>query len=133
MRAVNLLIGVLMTLPFIVFNYPLIYIVSSSFLDDREVGRLVLRGSHRPLAADAQLPAGWIGAVESALGGPAHVTAFVAYLRTPGDKGGGAHSDYKRWRPVGSSMNWAFAIIPLNDFDAEYGPFMVSPKSHKLA
>ena len=73
-----------------------------------------------------------VGAVESALDGPAHLTAFVAYLRTPGDKGGGAHSDYKRWRPVGSSMNWAFAIIPLNDFDAAYGPFMVSPKSHKL-
>ena len=74
-----------------------------------------------------------VGAVESALGGPAHLTAFVAYLRTPGDTGGRAHCDYKRWRPVGSSMNWAFAIIPLNDFDAEYGPFLVSPKSHHLA
>ena len=71
--------------------------------------------------------------MESALGGPAHLTAFVAYLRTPGDTGGRAHCDYKRWRPVGSSMNWAFAIIPLNDFDAEYGPFLVSPKSHHLA
>ena len=29
-----------------------------------------------------------IGAVESVLGQPAHLTAFVAYLRTPGDKGG---------------------------------------------
>ena len=29
-------------------------------------------------------------------------------------------------------MNWVFAIIPLNDFDTSYGPFMVSPKSHKL-
>ena len=73
-----------------------------------------------------------VGAVESALGQPSHLTAFVAYLRTPGDKGGGAHCDYKRWRPVGSSMNWVFAIIPLTDFDASYGPFLVSPKSHKL-
>ena len=74
-----------------------------------------------------------IGAVESALGQPAHLTAYVAYLRTPGDKGGRAHCDYKRWRPVGSSMNWVFAIIPLTDFDTAYGPFLVSPKSHKLA
>lgn len=73
-----------------------------------------------------------IGAVESALGQPAHLTAYVAYLRTSGDKGGRAHCDYKRWRPVGSSMNWVFAIIPLTDFDTEYGPFLVSPKSHKL-
>ena len=73
-----------------------------------------------------------VGAVESALGQPAHLTAYVAYLRTPGDKGAGAHCDYKRWRPVGSSMNWVFSIIPLTDFDTAYGPFLVSPKSHKL-
>lgn len=29
-------------------------------------------------------------------------------------------------------MNWLFAIIPLTDFDAEYGPFLVSPRSNKL-
>ena len=73
-----------------------------------------------------------IGAVESVLAQPAYLTAYVAYLRTLGDKGAGAHCDYKRWRPVGSSMNWVFAIIPLTDFDTEYGPFLVSPKSHKL-
>ena len=73
-----------------------------------------------------------VGTVEAALSQPAYLTAYVAYLRTPGDKGAGAHCDYKRWRPVGSSMNWVFAIIPLTDFDAEYGPFLVSPKSHKL-
>ena len=73
-----------------------------------------------------------VSAVESVLGQPAYLTAYVAYLRTPGDKGAGAHCDYKRWRPVGSSMNWVFAIIPLTDFDADYGPFLVSPKSHKL-
>ena len=83
------------------------------------------------LAAIAEHPV-VVGAVESALGGPAHLTASVAYLRTPSDKGGGAHTDYKRWRPVGSSMNWVFAIIPLNDFDTSFGPFMVSPRSHKL-
>ena len=73
-----------------------------------------------------------VGAVESVLSQPAYLTAYVAYLRTPGDKGAGAHCDYKRWRPVGSSMNWVFAIIPLTDFDVEHGPFLVSPKSHKL-
>lgn len=74
-----------------------------------------------------------VDAVERALGQPAHLTAYVAYLRSPGDKGSGAHCDYKRWRPVGSSMNWVFAIIPLTDFDEEYGQFLVSPKSHKLS
>lgn len=73
-----------------------------------------------------------VDTVETLLGQPAHLTAFVAYLRSPGDTGGGAHCDYKRWRPVGSSMNWLFAIIPLNDFDAEFGPLMVAPGSHKL-
>ncbi len=73
-----------------------------------------------------------VSAVEALLGEPAHLTAFVAYLRSPGNKGGGAHCDYKRWRPVGSSMNWLFAIIPLNDFDVSFGPLLVSPGSHKL-
>lgn len=73
-----------------------------------------------------------IDAVECLLGQRAYLTAYVAYLRSPGNKGGGAHCDYKRWRPVGSSMNWLFAIIPLTDFDLEYGPLLVSPGSHKL-
>ena len=30
-------------------------------------------------------------------------------------------------------MRWLFAIIPLNDFNREYGPLLVSPGSHKLA
>ncbi|MEE3258322.1 MAG: phytanoyl-CoA dioxygenase family protein [Candidatus Latescibacterota bacterium] len=83
------------------------------------------------LAAIAEYPA-IVERVEALLGQPAYLTAFVAYVRTPGDKGGGAHNDYKRWRPVGSSMNWLFAIVPLTDFDAEYGPLLVSPGSHKL-
>ena len=74
-----------------------------------------------------------VDAVESLLGQKSYLTAYVAYLRSPGDKGGGAHNDYKRWRPVGSSMNWLFAIIPLTDFNATYGPLEVSPGSHKLA
>jgi len=74
-----------------------------------------------------------VQAVEAALGQPAHLTAYVAYLRTPSDKGSGAHCDYKRWRPVGSSMNWVFAIVPLADFDEAYGQFLVSPGSHKLS
>jgi hypothetical protein len=73
-----------------------------------------------------------IDAVECLLGQPAYLTAYVAYLRSPGDKGGGAHCDYKRWRPVGSSMNWLFAVVPLTDFDLEYGPLLVSPGSNKL-
>lgn len=76
--------------------------------------------------------AGMIDAIEGLLGQPAHLAAFVAYVRTPGNVGGPAHCDYKRWRPVGSSMNWMFAIIPLTDFDEEFGQFLVSPGSHKL-
>ena len=73
-----------------------------------------------------------VDAVEGLLGQPAHLAAFVTYVRTPGNLGGPAHCDYKRWRPVGSSMNWLFAIIPLTDFDEEFGQFLVSPGSHKL-
>ena len=43
--------------------------------------------------------AGMIDAVEGLLGQPAHLAAFVAYVRTPGNIGGPAHCDYKRWRP----------------------------------
>ena len=86
---------------------------------------------HPALAAIAENPA-IVDRVEALLGQAAHLSAFVAYIRTPGNKGGGAHNDYKRWRPVGSSMNWLFAIVPLTDFDAEYGPLLVSPGSHKM-
>ena len=74
-----------------------------------------------------------VDAVECLLGQSAHLTAYVAYLRTPGSKGADAHCDYKRWRPVGSSMNWLFAIIPLTDFNPEFGPFLPSSGSHKLS
>lgn len=87
--------------------------------------------THPALAAIAEHPdiVAW---VESLLGHQAHLSAFVAYVRTPGDKGSRAHNDYKRWRPVGSSMNWVFAIIPLTDFNSEYGQLLLSPGSHKL-
>ncbi len=100
-----------------------------------EPGKYTIAGNkmaESSLASIAEHPT-VVNAVECALGQPAHLTAFVAYLRSPGDRGSGGHCDYKRWRPVGSSMNWVFAIIPLTDFDKVYGPFMVSPRSHKLA
>lgn len=99
-----------------------------------EPGKYTIAGNkmaESSLASIAEHPT-VVNAVECALGQPAHLTAFVAYLRSPGDRGSGGHCDYKRWRPVGSSMNWVFAIIPLTDFDKMYGPFMVSPGSHKL-
>lgn len=60
------------------------------------------------------------------------LTAFVVYDRTPGGPGIPKHNDYKRWRPVGSSMNWLFAIVPLDDFDANRGQLFVAPGSHRL-
>ena len=60
------------------------------------------------------------------------LTAFVMYNRTPGGQSLPAHNDYKRWRPVGSSMNWLFAITPMTDFDRRTGPLFVAPGSHRL-
>lgn len=59
-------------------------------------------------------------------------SAFVVYDRTPGGPGLPAHHDYKRWRPVGSSMNWLFTIVPLDDFDELRGALRVAPGSHRL-
>ena len=73
-----------------------------------------------------------LDAVEAVLGKPPVLTAFVAYSRTQNDVGITAHCDHKRWRPVGSSLNWCFAIIPLVDFDEDNGPLLVSPGSHRL-
>ncbi len=58
------------------------------------------------------------------------LTAYVIYDRTPGGAGLPAHHDYKRWRPVGSSMNWLFTIIPFCDFDEDTGQLFVAPGSH---
>ncbi|MEM7404618.1 MAG: phytanoyl-CoA dioxygenase family protein [Pseudomonadota bacterium] len=73
-----------------------------------------------------------LGPVEEILGQPAHLTAYVVYVRTPGDVGSKMHNDYKRWRPVGSSMDWLFSIVPLTDFDDAHGPLLVAPGSHQL-
>jgi len=60
------------------------------------------------------------------------LTAYVIYDRTPGGQGLPAHHDYKRWRPVGSSMHWLFTVVPFCDFDADAGPLYVAPGSHHL-
>ena len=99
-----------------------------------ESGKYTISGNRMAgpgMASIAEHPA-VVDAAECLLGQPAYLTAYVAYVRTPGSKGSGAHCDYKRWRPVGSSMNWLFAIIPLTDFNTEYGPFLASPGSHHL-
>ncbi|MGF1597843.1 MAG: phytanoyl-CoA dioxygenase family protein [Acidimicrobiales bacterium] len=66
------------------------------------------------------------------LGADPRLSAFVIYDRTPGGPPIGSHNDYKRWRPVGSSMNWVFTIVPFCDFDADAGPLYVAPGSHHL-
>ena len=73
-----------------------------------------------------------LDAVESVLGKPPVLTAYVAYIRPPGDTGTRPHCDHKRWRPVGSSLNWCFAIVALTDFTADVGALKVCPGSHKL-
>ncbi|MDE0846679.1 MAG: phytanoyl-CoA dioxygenase family protein [Actinomycetota bacterium] len=70
--------------------------------------------------------------VAELLGGEPRLTAFVIYDRTPGGSSIPGHNDYKRWRPVGSSMNWLFAITPFTDFDSKTGPLFVAPGSHHL-
>ena len=60
------------------------------------------------------------------------LTAFVVYDRTPGGPRIPKHNDYKRWRPVGSAMNWLFTVVPTADFDAKRGQLFVSPGSHRL-
>ena len=59
------------------------------------------------------------------------LTAYVIYDRTPGGGGLPPHNDYKRWRPVGSSMNWLFTIVPFTDFNADTGRLYVAPGSHE--
>ena len=87
--------------------------------------------AHPDLSFIAEHPQG-LEAVEAVLGKPPVLTAYVAYVRPPNDNGTRAHCDHKRWRPVGSSLNWCFAIIALVDFDTDVGPLLVCPGSHKL-
>ena len=69
------------------------------------------------------------------------ISAFVIYSMPHGTAGTGgdyqrthesAHCDYKPFRPVGSSLRWLFAIVPLVDYTDEVGPLLVSPGSHKI-
>lgn len=73
-----------------------------------------------------------VGPAAQLLDDEPRLTAFVVYDRTPGGPAIGSHNDYKRWRPVGSSMNWLFTIIPFVDYDADAGPLYVVPGSHRL-
>jgi ectoine hydroxylase-related dioxygenase (phytanoyl-CoA dioxygenase family) len=77
--------------------------------------------------------------VEALLGKTARLSAFAIHVKSPGWSGTigdykgsieGAHCDYKPFRPVGSSLNWLFTIIPLVDYTEEIGPLLVSPGSH---
>jgi hypothetical protein len=72
-----------------------------------------------------------VGAAAELLDDDPVLTAYVIYDRTPGGGGLPAHNDYKRWRPVGSSMNWLFTIVPFTDFDEDAGPLYVAPGSHQ--
>ena len=73
-----------------------------------------------------------VGPASQLLDDDPRLTAYVIYDRTPGGRSIAAHNDYKRWRPVGSSMNWLFAIVPFCDYDAAAGQLFVAPGSHCL-
>ena len=77
--------------------------------------------------------------VESLLGSSARLSTFSVHMKTPGWTGTtgdyqgtheNAHCDYKTYRPVGSSLNWLFVIIPLVDYTNDIGPLLLSPGSH---
>jgi hypothetical protein len=73
-----------------------------------------------------------LGPAAQLLGDEPRLTAYVLYDRTPGGPAIGAHNDYKRWRPVGSSMNWLFTVMPFCDFDEAAGQLFIAPGSHQL-
>jgi ectoine hydroxylase-related dioxygenase (phytanoyl-CoA dioxygenase family) len=95
------------------------YTLAQSCLKDPDLAPLAEHSTITSAAADV-------------LGGDPRLTAFVIYDRTPGGPPIPSHNDYKRWRPVGSSMNWAFTIVPFCDFDAAAGQLFVAPGSHRL-
>ncbi len=72
-----------------------------------------------------------VGAARDILDDDPVLTAYVIYDRTPEGAGLPPHHDYKRWRPVGSSMHWLFTIVPFCDFDETTGPLYVAPGSHR--
>ena len=83
-----------------------------------------------------------VGAVERLLGRPALLSAFSIHIKRSGWRGTigdyqgtleSGHCDYKPFRPVGSSLNWLFNIIPLVDYTEDIGPLLVSPGSHRCS
>ncbi len=85
---------------------------------------------------------GIVSAVECLLGGPALLSSFSIHIKRPGWRGTDGdyqgtherrHCDYKPFRPVGSSMNWLFTIIPLVECIEKIGPLLVSPGSHRCS
>jgi Phytanoyl-CoA dioxygenase (PhyH) len=102
-----------------VYPAPGRYTLALNCLKDPDLAFLAEHPSILPAAADV-------------LGDDPRLTAYVIYDRTPGGNGLPIHNDYKRWRPVGSSMNWLFTIVPFCDYDAATGPLFVSPGSHRL-
>jgi len=95
------------------------YTLAQSCLKDPDLGFLAEHAGITTPAADV-------------LGGDPRLTAYVIYDRTPEGPGLPMHNDYKRWRPVGSSMNWVFTIVPFCDFDAAAGRLYVVPGSHHI-
>ncbi|MDE0874874.1 MAG: phytanoyl-CoA dioxygenase family protein, partial [Acidimicrobiales bacterium] len=73
-----------------------------------------------------------VPAAAEVLGAEPKLSAYVIYDRTPQGTGIPSHNDYKRWRPVGSSMNWVFTTVPFCDFDHSTGQLLVAPGSHHL-
>lgn len=102
-----------------VYPAPGRYTLALNCLKDPDLAFLAEHPAILPVAADA-------------LGDDPRLTAYVIYDRTPGGNGLPIHHDYKRWRPVGSSMNWLFTIVPFCDYDEAAGPLYVSPGSHLL-
>ena len=77
-----------------------------------------------------------VAAVEQLLGGPAVLSQYQSYLSPPGydnagekveyTPGHGTHYDYKPFRPVGSFLNFLFAVCPLSDYTPEAGPLLLA-------
>ncbi len=102
-----------------VYPNPGRYTLALNCLKDPDLAFLAEHPAITPAAGDA-------------LGDDPRLSAFVIYNRTPEGPGIPSHNDYKRWRPVGSSMNWLFTIVPFCDFDSEAGQLFVAPGSHHL-
>lgn len=83
-----------------------------------------------------------LAAVETLLGDRPVLSEFSIHIKRPGWEGTGrdyegmcgrGHFDYKPFRPVDSSLNWIFTVIPLVDYTEDIGPLLVSPGSHRCS